>query len=48
MSAPAGTGLMTLSAFALDVERLLGVRINVVTEGGLHPDHPIRREAVPL
>jgi predicted nucleotidyltransferase len=42
------TGLMTISAFALDLERLLGVKVDIVTEGGLRPDHPIRREAVAL
>ena len=48
ISVPAGVGLMTVSAFALEVESLLGVKVDVVSEGGLRPDHPIRREAVPL
>ncbi|CAN5616296.1 nucleotidyltransferase [soil metagenome] len=45
---PPRTGLMTLSSFALEAESLLGVRVDVVTEGGLRADHPIRREAVSL
>lgn len=45
---PPRTGLMAVSAFALDAERLLGLPVDVVTEGGLRVDHPIRRRAVPL
>lgn len=45
---PPKTGLMTLSAFALEAERLLGMKVDLVTEGGLRADHPIRREAVAL
>lgn len=45
---PRGAGLMALSAFALEVEDVLGVAVDVVSEGGLREDHPIRREAVAL
>lgn len=48
VEAPPGTGLMAISAFALDAERLLRARVDVVTDGGLRPDHPIRRKAVAL
>lgn len=48
VSVPPRTGLMKISAFAQDVEALLGVPVDVVTDGGLRPDHPIRLEAVPL
>ena len=48
ISVPPGTGLMTISAFALEVEALLGEKVDVVSEGGLRADHPIRLEAVPL
>ena len=46
VTAPPKAGLMKISAFALDVERLLGVKVDILTEGGLRADHPIRREAV--
>lgn len=39
---------MTISAFALAAEQMLGVRVDIVTEGGLRSGHPIRDEAVPL
>lgn len=45
---PPKTGLMKLSAFALEAEALLGVKVDIVTDGGLRQDHPIRNEAVPL
>lgn len=45
---PATAGLLELAAFALEVEDLLGFPVDLVTEGGLRPDHPIRAEAVPL
>jgi len=48
VSAPAGTGLMTISSLALAAEDLLGLPVDIVTEGGLRPDHRIRLEAVPL
>lgn len=48
VQAPPKTGLMTISSFALDVERLLGVKVDIVTEGGLRADHPIRHEAIAL
>lgn len=48
VTAAPGTGLMALSRFALDAEDLLGVPVDVVTEGALRADHPIRSDAVPL
>lgn len=43
---PPKIGLMTIAAFALELEGLLGVKVDIVTEGALGVDHPIRREAV--
>jgi uncharacterized protein len=48
VTAPSGTGLMAISAFALAAEELLGMPVDIVTEGGLRADHRIRLEAVPL
>lgn len=48
VAARKGTGLMAVTAFALAAEDLLGVEVDVVTEGGLRPDHPIRDAAVAL
>ncbi len=48
VSAPAGTGLMAVSTFALAAQDLLGLPVDLVTDGGLRADHPIRREAVRL
>jgi predicted nucleotidyltransferase len=48
VAAPQGTGLLAISAFAMEVEELLRSQVDIVTEGGLRADHPIRREAVPL
>lgn len=42
------TGLLTLAAFARKAEDLLGVPVDVVSEGGLSPDHQILRSAVSL
>lgn len=42
-----GTGLLTLGAFAESASALLGVEVDVVTDGGLRPDHEIRTSAVP-
>lgn len=41
-----GTGLMALSAFAERASDLLGVEVDVVTDGGLSPDHEIMTTAV--
>lgn len=41
-------GLLDISAFALDVEDLLGAKVDIVTRGGLRPGHRIARTAVPL
>ncbi|MGL3149128.1 helix-turn-helix domain-containing protein [Microbacterium sp. A82] len=39
-------GLLTIAEFAFAAEQLLGVPIDVVTDGGLPADHPILRTAV--
>lgn len=39
-------GLLTIAEFGLAAERLLGVPVDVVTDGGLPADHPILRTAV--
>lgn len=39
-------GLLTIAEFALAAERLLGVPVDVVTDGGLPADHPILQSAV--
>lgn len=39
-------GLLAIAEFTLAAENLLGVAVDVVTDGGLPPDHPIRRTAV--
>lgn len=39
-------GLLTIAEFASAAERLLGVPVDVVTDGGLPADHPILRSAV--
>ncbi|SDB79984.1 hypothetical protein GA0111570_101258 [Raineyella antarctica] len=41
-----GTGLMTLAAFAERASELLGVEVDVVTDGGLPADHEILATAV--
>lgn len=41
-----GTGLMTLAAFAERAGELLGVEVDVVTDGGLPADHEILATAV--
>ena len=43
-----GVGLLTVAAFAGAAENLLGVKVDVVTDGGLDADHEIRRTAVPV
>lgn len=40
-------GLLTIAEFAFAAEQLLGVPVDVVTDGGLPANHPIRRTAVP-
>lgn len=42
------TGLLTLAAFARRAEALLGVPVDVVSEGGLRPGHQILTTAVAL
>ncbi|HET8926349.1 MAG TPA: helix-turn-helix domain-containing protein [Microbacterium sp.] len=39
-------GLLTIAEFAIAAEQLLGVPVDVVTDGGLPADHPILRTAV--
>lgn len=39
-------GLLTIAEFAGAAEQLLGVPVDVVTDGGLPADHPILRTAV--
>lgn len=39
-------GLLTIAEFASAAEQLLGVPVDVVTDGGLPADHPIRQSAV--
>lgn len=41
-----GTGLLTVAAFAAEASALLGVEVDVVTDGGLPDDHEILRTAV--
>lgn len=42
----ANVGLLTIAEFAFAAEQLLGVPVDVVTDGGLPADHPILRSAV--
>lgn len=41
-----GTGLLTVAAFAAAASKLLGVEVDVVTDGGLRADHEILATAV--
>jgi predicted nucleotidyltransferase len=45
-----GRSLLDLTGFEIDLEELLGCRVDVVVEGGLSPylEERILREAVPL
>lgn len=45
---PRGTGLLSIAAFALEAEQILGMHVDVVTEGAIRADHPILAEAVAL
>ncbi len=42
-----GIGLLTIAEFVLAAEQLLGIRVDVVTDGSLASDHEILRTAVP-
>lgn len=42
----AGVGLLTIAAFSEAASELLGVEVDVVTDGGLAEDHEILRTAV--
>jgi len=42
----ANVGLLTIAEFASEAEQLLGVPVDVVTDGGLPADHPILLSAV--
>jgi len=39
-------GLLTIAEFAIAAEELLGIPVDVVTDGGLAADHPILRSAI--
>lgn len=39
-------GLLAIAEFTIAAEQLLGIPVDVVTEGRLPEDHPIRRSAV--
>jgi predicted nucleotidyltransferase len=41
-----GVGLLRLAAFAEEASELLGVEVDVVTDGGLSADHEILTTAV--
>ncbi|KAA0977958.1 helix-turn-helix domain-containing protein [Paeniglutamicibacter gangotriensis] len=43
-----GTGLLTIAAFAADANDLLGVEVDVVTDGGLSAGHEILATALPV
>ncbi len=43
-----GVGLLTVAAFAAEASDLLGVEVDVVTDGGLREDHEILTTAVAL
>ncbi|BCW63862.1 XRE family transcriptional regulator [Arthrobacter sp. StoSoilB22] len=43
-----GVGLLTVAAFAAEASELLGVEVDVVTDGGLREDHEILTTAVAL
>lgn len=43
-----GTGLLTVSAFAAAAGELLGVEVDVVTDGGLRAGHEILTSAIPV
>lgn len=44
----AGTGLLSVAAFAGEATDLLGVEVDVVTDGGLRADHEILMTAIPV
>lgn len=41
-----GTGLLAIAAFAAEASELLGVEVDVVTDGGLRADHEILATAI--
>ncbi len=43
-----GTGLLTVAAFAAEASELLGVEVDVVTDGGLRADHEILATAIAI
>lgn len=45
---PDGAGLLTVAAFAEAARELLGVEVDVVTDGALSDSHEIVKTAVPL
>ncbi len=48
VTAPPGVGLLTLAAFAREAGELLGVEVDVVTDGGLGSDNEILATAVAI
>ena len=45
---PSGVGLLTIAAFAEAASELLGVEVDVVTDGGLAKGHEVLTTAVPV
>lgn len=45
---PDDAGLLAIAAFAGELEDLLGVPVDVVTDRALRPGHPVLAEALPL
>lgn len=41
-----GIGLLTIAAFVAEARKLLGVEVDVVTDGGLRADHDILTTAI--
>lgn len=48
VTAEPGVGLFDISAFALELEELLGAPVDVLTDGGLDPESRIAAEALIL
>jgi uncharacterized protein len=45
---PSGMGLLALAQFALDLEDLLGIHVDVVSDRALSEGHSILTDAIPL
>jgi len=48
VSRSAGVGLLAIAAFAAEASELLGVEVDVVTDGGLSADHEILSAAIAI